>query len=83
MNAIQLAVFNDQGFNIEDTGGGCQWLRKPIGLGLSLVLTDGEGGLPDETAQLFLMTERHGDPVAKSELMTVYQMLHVIEWTIE
>ena len=77
------AEFEKYGFNVEDTGGGCQWLRKPIGNGLSLCITDGEAGLPDLTAQLFLMSDSNSDPVAQTELMTTYQMLDHIAHSID
>ena len=80
---MNLAEFEKYGFNVEDTGGGCQWLRKPIGNGLSLCITDGEAGLPDLTAQLFLMSDSHGDPVAQTELMTTYQMFDHIAHSID
>jgi hypothetical protein len=76
-------LFQNYGFEIEDTGGGCQWLRRPLGDGLSLVITDGEAGLPDSMAQLFVMTERHSDPVAQSELMTTDQMADHVAWALE
>jgi hypothetical protein len=71
------------GFNVEETGGGCQWLRRPLSDGLSLVITDGEAGLPELTAQLFLMSERHSDPVAMSELMTLNEMQDHIAWALD
>jgi len=80
---MNLAEFEKYGFNVEDTGGGCQWLRKPIGNGLSLCITDGEAGLPDLTAQLFLMSDSNGDPVAQTELMTTHQMFDHIAHSID
>jgi hypothetical protein len=61
MKAEHLKAFNDLEFDVEDTGGGCQWLRREIGGtgGLSLVVTDGEAQLPGDEAQLFVMTDKH------------------------
>jgi hypothetical protein len=82
-NPEHLAQFEDLGFIVENTGGGCQWLRRPLGNGLSLCITDGEAGLPDMTAQLYLMSDRHSDPVMISELMTLSQMLDKLAQDLE
>lgn len=75
MKADQLKAFNDLGFDVEDTGGGCQWLRRTFGNGLSLVVTDGEAGLPDDEAQLFVMTDKHSDPIAKSPIQQTQELI--------
>src|SRR5882672_7625385 len=63
--------FEKLGFKIEETGGGCQWLRLQINEKLSLVITDGEAGLPSEQcAQLFVMCGNHSDAIAQGEAMT-------------
>jgi hypothetical protein len=75
-----ISALEARGFSAEDTGGGCQWMRKPLSDGLSLVVTDGEAGLPETVARLYLMTERHGDMLAQSDLMTTDQMTdHIAE----
>lgn len=75
MKAELVKTFSDLGFHAEDTGGGCQWLRKDIGCGLSLVVTDGEAGLPDHEAQLFVMTDKHSDPLAHGKLTPTQQLI--------
>lgn len=64
------------GFRVEETGGGCMWLRRDLVDGLHMVITDGEAGLPELTARLYIVSERTGgEPVAQSDLMTLHEML--------
>lgn len=68
--------FEAYGFKVEGTGGGCEWLRKPLGDGLAICITDTEAGLPepDCVAQLFLMSDKMSEPLASSEVMNFEQM---------
>lgn len=65
-----VAEFERLGFAVEDTGGGCQWMRKQLNENVSLVITDGEGGLPELTAQLYVLVGEHSETIAKSELQS-------------
>jgi hypothetical protein len=73
-----LREFEQLGFVIEDTGGGCQWLRKQINENISFVITDGEAGLPDLTAQLFVIVGEHSDPLAQGEIMSAQQLADLL-----
>lgn len=70
--------FEALGFNVEDTGGGCQWLRLQLTENVSLVITDGEASLPDLTAQLFVICGEHSDPLAHGCLMSSTKLLDLI-----
>jgi hypothetical protein len=70
-----VKLVDEYGFVVEDTGGGCQWLRRDLCDGLHMVVTDGEAGLPELTARLYIVKETNGEPVAQSELMTLHEMI--------
>jgi hypothetical protein len=70
-----VQLVEDYGFVVEDTGGGCQWLRRDLCDGLHMVVTDGEAGLPELTARLYIVKETNGEPIAQSDLMTLHEMI--------
>lgn len=77
-----IKQFERIGFVVEDTGGGCQWLRKPLSNGLSLVVTDGEAHLPELTAVIYLMRDEGdegGDAIAQSHERSIYDTLATLE----
>jgi hypothetical protein len=69
------------GFSEEETGGGCAWLRKPIGNGLALCITDGEAGLPEtdkDSCSLYLMSDEHGEPLMERHFSSVEDAAEVL-----
>jgi hypothetical protein len=70
--------FESLGFILEATGGGCEWLRLQLNENVSMVVTDGEAGLPNLTAQLFVMVGEHSEVVAKGELMSTEQLVDAL-----
>jgi hypothetical protein len=78
MTNEQLKQLEAMGFHVEETGGGCQWLRKQLNENISLVITDGEAGLPDLTAQLYVIVGEHSDYLATSGEMSTVQLIDLL-----
>lgn len=67
-SAVQpkLTLINLSGFEVEETGGGCQWLRRG-----RLAITDGDAGLPKQGESCELITlDANGDYSDLIEPMT-------------
>jgi hypothetical protein len=78
MNETSKAVeqLKKLGFNVEDTGGGCQWLRKSVGNNLSICITNGQAELPDNESFMFLAhAESSSNPIMETSLMKTSELI--------